>query len=69
MSLDGQLPPNLRLLRAAAELLANSAGAPVSTRQITQLAILPEDAIAVIGRRKTRHALDPRALRRPMLES
>jgi AcrR family transcriptional regulator len=28
----------MRLLRAAAELLANSAGAPVSTRQITQLA-------------------------------
>ena len=38
MSLDGQLPPKMRLLRAAAELLANSAGAPVSTRQITQLA-------------------------------
>ncbi|KRE68430.1 TetR family transcriptional regulator [Arthrobacter sp. Soil736] len=38
MSFDGQLPPKVRLLRAAAELLANSAGAPVSTRQITQLA-------------------------------
>lgn len=38
MSLNGQLPPKLRLLRAAAELLASSAGAPVSTRQITQLA-------------------------------
>ena len=38
MSFDGQLPPKMRLLRAAAELLANSAGAPVSTRQITQLA-------------------------------
>lgn len=38
MSLDGQLPPKTRLLRAAAELLANSAGAAVSTRQITKLA-------------------------------
>ena len=38
MSFDGQLPPKMRLLRAAAELLAKSAGAPVSTRQITQLA-------------------------------
>ena len=38
MSLDGQLPPKTRLLRAAAELLANSAGGPVSTRQITQRA-------------------------------
>ena len=38
MSLDGQLPAKMRLLRAAAELLAKSAGAPVSTRQITQLA-------------------------------
>jgi AcrR family transcriptional regulator len=38
MSFDGQLPPKMRLLRAAAELLARSAGAPVSTRQITQLA-------------------------------
>ena len=38
MSFDGQLPPKTRLLRAAAELLANSAGAAVSTRQITQLA-------------------------------
>lgn len=38
MSFDGQPPAKMRLLRAAAELLANSAGAPVSTRQITQLA-------------------------------
>ncbi|MCU1549130.1 MAG: TetR/AcrR family transcriptional regulator [Arthrobacter sp.] len=38
MSLDGQLPPKTRLLRAAAELLANSGGSAVSTRQITQLA-------------------------------
>ncbi|MEE2570364.1 TetR/AcrR family transcriptional regulator [Pseudarthrobacter sp. J64] len=38
MSIDGQLPPKARLLRAAAELLAKSAGAPVSTRQITKLA-------------------------------
>ena len=38
MSFDGQLPPKTRLLRAAAELLANSGGAAVSTRQITQLA-------------------------------
>ena len=38
MSLDGQLPPKMRLLKAAAELLANSAGGAVSTRQITQLA-------------------------------
>ena len=38
MSLDGQLPAKTRLLRAAAELLANSGGAAVSTRQITQLA-------------------------------
>ncbi len=38
MSLDGQLPPKTRLLRAAAELLANSAGGAVSTRQITKLA-------------------------------
>ena len=38
MSLDGQLPPKMRLLRAAAELLAKSGGAAVSTRQITQLA-------------------------------
>ncbi|KUM39423.1 TetR/AcrR family transcriptional regulator [Arthrobacter sp. EPSL27] len=38
MSFDGQLPPKTRLLRAAAELLANSAGSAVSTRQITQLA-------------------------------
>ena len=38
MSLDGQLAPKIRLLRAAAELLANSGGSAVSTRQITQLA-------------------------------
>jgi AcrR family transcriptional regulator len=38
MSIDGQLPPKARLLRAAAELLANSGGSAVSTRQITQLA-------------------------------
>ncbi|MDJ0321063.1 TetR/AcrR family transcriptional regulator [Pseudarthrobacter sp. PS3-L1] len=38
MSLDGQRPPKARLLRAAAELLAKSAGEAVSTRQITQLA-------------------------------
>lgn len=38
MSIDGQLPPKARLLRAAAELLAKSGGAPVSTRQITRLA-------------------------------
>ncbi|MBT2513519.1 TetR/AcrR family transcriptional regulator [Arthrobacter sp. ISL-30] len=38
MSLDDQLPPKTRLLRAAAELLANSEGAAVSTRQITKLA-------------------------------
>lgn len=38
MSIDGQLPPKARLLRAAAELLAKSGGAPVSTRQITKLA-------------------------------
>lgn len=38
MSLDGQLPPKMRLLRAAAELLATSGGAAVSTRQITQRA-------------------------------
>ncbi|WP_309070709.1 TetR/AcrR family transcriptional regulator [Arthrobacter sp.] len=38
MSFEGQPPAKMRLLRAAAELLANSAGAPVSTRQITQLA-------------------------------
>jgi AcrR family transcriptional regulator len=38
MSFDGQLPPKTRLLRAAAELLANSSGAAVSTRQITKLA-------------------------------
>lgn len=38
MSFEGQPPAKMRLLRAAAELLANSAGAAVSTRQITQLA-------------------------------
>lgn len=38
MSIDGQLPPKTRLLRAAAGLLAKSGGAAVSTRQITQLA-------------------------------
>ena len=38
MSFDGQPPPKTRLLRAAAELLANSAGGTVSTRQITQRA-------------------------------
>ena len=38
MSFEGQPTAKMRLLRAAAELLANSAGAPVSTREITQLA-------------------------------
>jgi AcrR family transcriptional regulator len=38
MSSDDQLPPKVRLLRAAAELLANSEGSAVSTRQITKLA-------------------------------
>ncbi len=38
MNIDGQLPAKARLLKAAAELLANSAGGPVSTRQITELA-------------------------------
>ncbi|MFP5367825.1 MAG: TetR/AcrR family transcriptional regulator [Actinomycetes bacterium] len=38
MSFEGQPPAKMRLLQAAAELLANSAGAPVSTRQITQRA-------------------------------
>jgi AcrR family transcriptional regulator len=38
MSIDGQLPPKARLLRSAAELLANSGGSAVSTRQITQSA-------------------------------
>lgn len=38
MRFDDQLPPKTRLLRAAAELLANSDGSPVSTRQITKLA-------------------------------
>jgi AcrR family transcriptional regulator len=38
MSIDGHLPPKVRLLHAAAELLANSGNSPVSTRQITELA-------------------------------
>lgn len=38
MNLDGQLPPKIRLLKAAADLLATSAGRPVTTRQITSLA-------------------------------
>jgi AcrR family transcriptional regulator len=38
MSFEGQPPAKMRLLQAAAELLAKSAGAPVSTRQITTLA-------------------------------
>jgi AcrR family transcriptional regulator len=38
MSIDGHLPPKVRLLKAAAELLANSGNSPVSTRQITELA-------------------------------
>ena len=38
MSFDDQLPPKIRLLRAAAELLASSEGSAVSTRQITALA-------------------------------
>jgi AcrR family transcriptional regulator len=38
MNIDSQLPPKARLLKAAAELLANSAGGPVSTRQITEMA-------------------------------
>lgn len=38
MSLEFQLPPRERLLQAAVELLANSDGAPVSTRKITELA-------------------------------
>ena len=38
MSFDDQLPPKIRLLRAAAELLATSEGSAVSTRQITKLA-------------------------------
>lgn len=38
MNIDGQLPAKTRLLQAAAELLANSAGKLVSTRQITELA-------------------------------
>lgn len=38
MNNDGELPPKARLLKAAAKLLADSAGGPVSTRQITKLA-------------------------------
>lgn len=38
MNLESQLPPKARLLKVAAELLANSNGKPVSTRQITDLA-------------------------------
>lgn len=38
MNFNGQLPPKTRLLNAAAQLLAKSAGGPVSTRQITELA-------------------------------
>jgi AcrR family transcriptional regulator len=38
MGTKGELPPKARLLNAAATLLAESAGAPVSTRQITELA-------------------------------
>ena len=38
MNLDGQLPPKMRLLNAAAQLLAAANGAQVSTRQITELA-------------------------------
>lgn len=38
MNIDSQLPPKARLLRAAAELLADSGGKAVSTRQITELA-------------------------------
>ncbi|MGO4384004.1 TetR/AcrR family transcriptional regulator [Specibacter sp. RAF43] len=38
MNFDGQLPAKARLLKAAAELLAHSAGEPVSTRAITELA-------------------------------
>ncbi|NMR29400.1 TetR/AcrR family transcriptional regulator [Crystallibacter degradans] len=38
MSVDDQLPAKTRLLRAAAELLANSQCSAVSTRQITKLA-------------------------------
>lgn len=38
MNLESQLPPKARLLKVAADLLANSNGKPVSTRQITELA-------------------------------
>lgn len=38
MNMDSQLRPKERLLKAAAELLADSAGGPVSTRAITELA-------------------------------
>lgn len=38
MNTDGELPPKERLLNAAATLLAASDGAPVSTRQVTDLA-------------------------------
>ncbi|GAB3659017.1 TetR/AcrR family transcriptional regulator [Zhihengliuella somnathii] len=38
MSSNDQLPPKTRLLNAATELLAQSDGEPVSTRQITQAA-------------------------------
>ncbi|WP_285725482.1 TetR/AcrR family transcriptional regulator [Psychromicrobium xiongbiense] len=38
MGIDDQTPAKARLLHAAAELLASSEGAPVSTRQITKLA-------------------------------
>ena len=38
MNPDGQLPAKTRLLKAAADLLATSAGQPVTTRQITSLA-------------------------------
>ncbi|MBG6216434.1 AcrR family transcriptional regulator [Arthrobacter sp. CAN_A6] len=38
MKSAGEPPPKTRLLRAAASLLAESNGAPVSTRQVTQLA-------------------------------
>jgi AcrR family transcriptional regulator len=38
MNFNGQLPPKTRLLNAAAQLLADSDGAPVSTRQITEMA-------------------------------
>lgn len=38
MKFAGETAPKTRLLRAAASLLAESNGAPVSTRQVTQLA-------------------------------